>query len=220
MPVPIIYSQERENVIASYNYTDLIQNVGVIRFYGGGTRDSAGVKLRLDTNTFYPSTSGAYSSDDCYSTVSDANATIIDIDFDSSVFSLPRTIRGVMLSNIPFSMTSPSSEGSGSITCTVNLIKVDAANAETTIVSTNSNKYSFTAGEDNADKYFSIQSTVPLTTIKKGEKLRVNIVIVGSDVGATSSTVTIYYDTLNRAWISNTAGFTLMQFLIPFKIDL
>ena len=34
MPIPVVYRKSSENVVASYDYTDLAEGTGVVQYYG------------------------------------------------------------------------------------------------------------------------------------------------------------------------------------------
>jgi hypothetical protein len=210
--LPISFADTGDAAIASYDYTDLADATGITRLYGGKTQISGTVYLRLDKNSFIgnsnPNTSGSRNAADF--------AKSIDIDFDPSVFQLPRTIKGTLLANIPIMITA---------NCIMYLIlrvrKVTVAAAEIEIANAMSEPYA-TA---NDPYYFSVPITVPETIIEQGEKLRLTV-----EGWISSSSGTVYgnvaYDPQNGIvdpgasfGADYAAGETLMQFFVPFKVE-
>jgi len=72
------------DAIASYDYTDIANGLGVINFKAFTTETSAGVAYVLGTNNIYSAVIGNYSS----------SAGIRTLTFDSSPFNAPRTADG------------------------------------------------------------------------------------------------------------------------------
>ena len=223
--------------LANYDAIDLLEGVGIVKFYGGGLAISGGtVQYRLDRKTF-----------NCSVTVGDASpgpttqkttqvsatsttyAKLIDYDFDSAEINLPVVLDGTMITNIPISMTISNDAGTEPIAYVVMTLKRLGTNGttETDIVSTTSEDVQV-SNAPMADQYFAFQSAVPTTVFKKGEKIRITVELWGKRAaGAGTCYFRIGHDPQGGAVtaVANSvagfaAGFTEMEFYLPFKIDL
>lgn len=240
MALKAIYRRQVENSLASYDYVDVADGTGVIKFYAGGMRISGSTLYRLDRNVFasaYGSQTSATNRVDYNSTrkvVSDANyANQIDLDFDTSALNLPRILKGTMLCQIPLTMYGDPSDVGCIAYCVLNVYKVSATGTETLIATENSGLMTMDGGYGNSDKYFSFPVTIPTTNIKRGEKIRINVNIWAKDTGGSADPgIMLTYEPTNIAITAQdasgdnakrctrTAGFSNMLFYIPFRIDL
>lgn len=233
MPVAGItpyFRSGRDPDLVGYTTTDFVQGTGMVRFYGGGTQDSSGIKYRLSTETFETSISDGASPPVAqrYLIVTISGSSFskhIDLDFDTGTFNRNTVIEGKMLSCIPFGITNTNPVGGdvGHAYVIVDLKKVATdGTTETSLVSVQSNTV-YQASNDYADNFFSVISTVPRTNLLKGEKLR--ITVEGwAKTTAGSPRLSIVFDPKNRAialptyYPDFTAGYTQMTFDVPFKI--
>lgn len=244
MGVPFQYRKSTEGVTASYDYVDIAEGTGIVKFYGGGCATISGATIealsgatlqhRLDRNAFYPAvyidiSDSNYRRDVRYKPYkgTDANYTkVIDLDFDTSNFNLPRTIQGTMVSNIPISSIALPR-------CEFYIVQVlkkvlSDGTTEETIATTTSNAFDTLNEQLYKDTYCSLLTDVPITTIKKGEKIRITVEVYFKHIsGEGTPEIMICFDPQNRAigattgyTITQTAGYTQMQFFIPFRIDL
>ena len=236
MPVPIVYRTGGEN-IASYDAIDILEGTGSVKFYGGGLAISGGtVQYRLDRKTFNCSVTAGDASPGPttqkttqVSATSTSYAKLIDYDFDSAAVNQPIVLSGTMLSNIPISMTISNDAGTEPIAYVVmRLRKLDTdGSTETEIVSTTSEDVQV-SNSPMADQYFAFQSAVPTTVFKKDEKIRITIELWGKRAAGTGTCYfRIGHDPQGGAVtaVANSvagfaAGFTEMEFYLPFKIGL
>jgi hypothetical protein len=227
--VPINFPSTGEGALANYNYTDLAEGTGIVIFYASATNSSTGTTYTLNKNALYPpsltaTTTANYTYCELLGGTGSAFSNTGTINFDTSIFNLPQTLRGTLTANIPFNLY----ENSGGSTANkvfleLNIKKIAADTTETQIAMASSAIFT---GSSNADKWFNFPVTLPTTIIKKGEKLRANVKVWATYAGGggTLSAVNIFYDPLNRA-ITETdpdqsAGNTQAKFYVPFRIDL
>jgi len=87
--IPVHYRGGGENVVATYDYTDIAEGTGVVVFYGTNNNDSVGAGYYLST-TATPSTYiGVWAG-----TTGTEYTKAGDYDFDLSAFNLPKRIKG------------------------------------------------------------------------------------------------------------------------------
>ena len=91
MGVPLKYRNVSEQVIASYDFTEIAEGTGIVE-YQGLTIGEGGSK------TYILTTESIWS--DNIETTGSASTTSFDIDFDLTPFNLPRTVRGIFISQV------------------------------------------------------------------------------------------------------------------------
>lgn len=191
--VPQTFSQLPPSAIASYDYTDIAENTGIVKFYLYSSETSAGTTYHLSTNDVY--------SDD----INRQFATASDEDFDLSQFSLPKTIKGTGIANIAYRIDGAS--GSAYIICRVR--KWDGS-SETTLVSVQSPTIAI--GNQGV---WNFPLVIPQTHFKKGDILR--FTIEGYQNGAGVAEIGI--DPKNRE-VSGGQTITQSSIYIPFRLDI
>ena len=156
-------------ILTNFNWTDVADGTGVQSFYLGIGKTSSGEFYTLDKNILRTSVtvkSGAMTG----TTITK----VIDLDFDTSVFKVSRTIRGKVNSGFSWSQY----EDAGAIAAegyVVVILKKVATDGttETTIATMQSP----TASGGDVRLYLTdfVEATVTETTIAVGEKLRVTV---------------------------------------------
>lgn len=235
MVLPNAYIIGSELGNPTFTYVDWVTNTGYALFYAGATKDATSTKYHLNTLTFAcPSTAtgGADSwlgSTQCTHTGSPA-VKVADLDFDSSAFSIPVKVGGTLISNLPFSagITSDWNDTTGTAYAVIDFKKFSAASVETSLISVTSNTVTWDVDPGIADKYFSTQSTIPVTPYAIGDKIRITVEIWMADLGGTGNPVlTLGHNPANTAIASVagsykaiSAGYSAMKFWIPFRINL
>jgi len=122
--VPIYYPEQPEASIASYNYTDIAEGTGIIKFYGFTTKDNDSVlTYALSTQAFNSDTGNLTNADgettghaESKSEANDGTGTYkayTAINFNLSPFNTPRVIRG-----------------KGYLNCSVAIKETDASSAK------------------------------------------------------------------------------------------
>ncbi len=151
-PFPSSFPPKRE-LITTFDFVDIANGLGYEVFWLIASKDSTSLKLGLTNLNLVSDRDGPSSSTGTLS-------------FDTSVFNLPRTVKGTLLANILLSSSATVNNNTYSIKIQV----VHSDDSTTDISSTISN--------DEADLFSSTVQTflmeIPLTqrTIKKGEKIR------------------------------------------------
>ena len=218
--LPVNFLIPGESAIASYNYTDLAEGTGIIKFYGFAARNSAAYTYHLDKNPTYSALiqkSGAWS-----------NSSSIDIDFDTSTFNTPCVIKGTAIINMTLSVIADAGHTStGYITAYVRkwngTTETEIANVQSANVVDND----ATANKE----VLNLRLTIPQTSFKRGETLRLTIVLSGSCPSGTG-VFAFGCDPMNRdadeysGWSdgvdikpSTDSMITQLNFYCPFKID-
>lgn len=198
--------QAISNVLANYNFVDIASGTGYIIFYAGNTVD---LKL-LSNNTYYSDT--ILESGD---TGNVAYTTIHDHDFDV-LLNRPLDISGLGVVNIPVCIVNGYGTNA-TIRATVTLRKWNGA--ETDIISNVSRELVV----NNATTYtmLAVDLNAPLTHFKKGETLRLNILIEGK-VSTGTSSFKYAHDPMNRVtgWDSTGAVPSKLSFQCPVRLNL
>ncbi|KKM89889.1 hypothetical protein LCGC14_1244160 [marine sediment metagenome] len=160
MAFPSAFPPKRE-FIASFDFKDIASGLGYEVFYPKASKDASGTTRFLFTDSTLTSIP-----------VTSSGTTITIFNFDTSVFNLPRTVKGTAYCVSRVSATS------GTNAYSVQLVKVlddlSTVNLSSEITST-------TVGTSALD--FPIQLPLTQTLIKKGEKIRLIFTLLKIDGG-------------------------------------
>ena len=211
--------QAQSNSIASYNYTDIAEGTGIIKFYGFTTEDDAAIDYHLSTNTAYSATEGTETAGSIVSTGSFKK--VIDVDFDLSEFNLPKDIEGTAIINMGHGVFSGAGSTKVQGYIKARIRKWDGS-SETEIANEDSATIQAQNGA-NKRQIVSIKITIPKTHFKIGETLRLTIEGWHKNVTATSNTSRIPHVPQN----SDTTNFTpssedvitKIEAYIPFRLS-
>tara|TARA_R110000764_G_scaffold26554_2_gene62940 strand:- start:168 stop:830 length:663 start_codon:yes stop_codon:yes gene_type:complete len=108
--------------IASYNYTDIINGLGFVVFQGFNSIDDTTASYGLTTNTLFSDSILSQSA-----TFTDTSFTEqLNVDLDSSAFTVPRDVKGTAYVNIPITAKSLG-EGDASTYAIVQLFHYDGS---------------------------------------------------------------------------------------------
>lgn len=191
--------------LASYNFADIISGTGYFNLYLGKTQD----KNVISNLSFYSHT--------IFTTANNATTTltkVIDDDFDITI-QKTITFKGIAILNLPTKFRFGNGAYAGSGYHKVILKKADVAIASVTLATTSGN--SVTTYKMNA-----VDLTMPLTTFKRGEVLRVTIEgwVKINTAGGSGCDVAYAHDPKNRLtdWDASTPS-TLTLFL-PTRLDI
>jgi hypothetical protein len=210
--VPDFFGQGSETNIASYDYVDIASGTGMIELYCGLATTSNKIMSNIK---FYSSHVSTY-----YATPGiQANwTTALDYDFDILI-NKPLTIKGNAMVNVPVAAYDPGTQARA--TCYIR--KWDGT-TETDIVSGSSDPV-IQVGAGSTGWLYGQSATklvVPQTNFKKGEYLRLTIVLEYKCTSA-SVFVAIGHDPMNRSvglsgsW--STSIPTILLFQCPTRID-
>lgn len=204
--------RQGSNATASYDFRDLVSGLGYDTFYAVASDEEA-----LGTISYYLSPTADIYTDTTSTTQSSQGTKTLN--FDSSAFNLPRTVRGTAIIN--FSGKNNDADVTN-VTFSAQLLKVLADGTTTQALSsakvvdydgnTPPGSALGASVKFNALLFLSLTQTL----IKKGEKLRLQIII---DMKDTADSVTIYHDPLGRNIIGDTNFSSIMKAIVPFRID-
>jgi hypothetical protein len=207
MALPSIYRRSAEGPIASYNATDIAAGTGDVIFYGFSTGNNAGIDFGLSTSTYISNnieSSGAVN----------ATGSSWDMDFDTSPFNLPQSIKGT--GYVHYSVMNV---GTTRVWEYAKLYKWDGS-TETLICEASGAWYTNSTG---ARFEHLLMLTIPKTHFKKGETMRLTVgQMVKEQVDA--SVAVIGTDPMGRdGSFLDTSVYgisTKLMFTCPFVIDL
>lgn len=203
--IPVIYRNQGEGSVASYDWIDLADGLGYVTLYGA-TANISGAGI-LTKNTLYSDKIGTDY------TVGGGWAKISQINFDS-IINKPLTIRGKTLINVPIAGNHfVADTGAGYIHAYLRKVTsgttVEIANLSTAHIKTT---HAFMT---------LINLETPLTLFKKGDTLRLTVEVWGSDGG--TGIISIGHDPKNRydanLQFANTDN-TQLVLNLPVVIDL
>lgn len=160
MGLPITYRKSRDNIITTYNYIDIADGTGIIKFYLTRSKNTSGEDYHLITQTLT-----------CEGAISVRDLTQEAQDFDLTAFNLPKTIKGIAY------LSGELSSGGNNASVSITLKHWDGTN-ETPISATITSPITTI----NAVVFLEI----PITTVKqfkKGDVLRATVTEIGSNIG-------------------------------------
>lgn len=197
MPRPRRYANPG-TVLANFDFTDLASGLGFVNYYG------------LTSN---PSTSYLLSSNVEYSSgsreTSKSNGSLT-VNFDSSVFNLPRVVKGNAYFSCAVVITA---SGTGTISAT--LQKVGPTG---TVTDLGSGVTSESITSSNDSTMFFLELPLNTTNIAAGDKLRLAVTLVCDAAGS----ILIAHDPASRNstnFPANDNYITRLKVSIPFRID-
>lgn len=168
----------RPEFFVNYNFTDFSSNVGYVLYDGMGLSIDGGTQYLLfpssNASSFVGSADYFGSATETSSgTISgDTEQKVIDIDFDSSEFKIPRTIEGTALFRCGIGLNSSANGDSAYII--IKLRKWDGS-TETEIASVQSETVTI-SGSTPKEYSFTLSTEITTRTIiKKDEQLRITV---------------------------------------------
>jgi len=219
--IPVNFPIPTERAIASFSFTDLAEGTGVVEY-------TLGVQNVEGTESFFLSTTAGWNSSvagvTTYKQEETENDTsfakTIDIDFDLTAFNLPRRIRGTGRCQINFGggELQPNNSGETYIICRIR--KWDGS-SETEIASGQSQTRVIASNVANNRETGNIPITIPLTSYKKGETLRVTIEQWSKKTSSSVFTARFAHDPqdTDQTEFGGTDFFTTLKVQIPYVID-
>lgn len=228
-----LFSQQRE-FLANYDWIDLIAATGYLIFDGFNAINSTGNNYTLFDSSHASKVVADYSTNSgtvgAYTTFTTFAATAddgqankdLDIDFDTSEFQLPRTIKGDVIARVTLGGDDITGAIVDSVYITAKLRKWDGS-SETEIASATSATESAISPSEIVPHTLIINVANP-TLIKKGEQIRLTIEVYTQDAGG--GTIRLAHDPNDSAIEEDdggagamTAGSTRLTVAIPFRLD-
>lgn len=235
------FLRSSEGATTNYNYEDFAEGTGIVVFYAGGMAESGAVIYRLDKNVFSATHSGysgvssgtfASNREIRLETAQTSFTQLADIDIDTTPLNLPRTVDGTMLCNIAYGTSAGTSSIAPEMYVVVTFRKLDANSIETDIASGTSEIGKIAAGIAITQGMFSFPIDIPRTLFKRGDTIRVNILVYARDASGTGTAGFIIGldpdgnelpdpDAAGTAKerLTIDAGYSTTKFFIPFRID-
>lgn len=217
--LPIHFSDVASNVIATYDFFDIEEGTGIVQFKAAIWEDSNGKNSLLTVK-------------DLFSRLVESNGTInnhidfqdkITKNFDLADFQFPKIIEGDCV--IEFSMAGKRVGTSAiHVRAKINVQHYDGTTA--TDIATVTSPTLTTDSTTGSTSLISIKLALPRTTFKKGENLRLKIVIQGRQaiINVADDKVYMGHDPQNRDGSvitpSSSGGITKCNFYCPFRLDL
>lgn len=220
--LPVNFSPQGEGSIASYNWIDIGEGTGIVKFYGFALEDSTGLSYGLSTNPFYSAKIETYSN----TTASTSYAKMFDLDFDLSAFNLPKIIEGTATINYFHYHNAGSSGSAGGTSKFVFQIRKWDGASEIDIISVTGPEVA-SSGTNNIERELEcVEVAIPKTHFKKGETLRISVECWLKKTGDGSGYVYFGHDPQNRdgTYIKPSSddptSISKLEIFIPFNLDL
>ena len=161
MTLPQKFRKTRDRAIASFNFTDIASGLGVQIFFCTIGETSGG-------NTYHLLDNAVTSKNDVQDKILKAAT---DVDFDTSPFNLPRTVKGTAFISGSFNV-----DAGNNVSCTATILKFDGS-TETTIGATITSQ---TETATSTERGILLEIPLTQTLIKKGELLRLTITVTSA----------------------------------------
>ena len=215
------YRKSRENIIASYTFTNLIEGDGAVIFYAGSALDDSATEL-------YLLRSQTYGSHDIETTsltgvLTDSFVKVKEINYDLSPTKIGQTITGRGLIELTFAVKGHASTNVWGYIIG-KLIKDDGSE---TVISTGQTDTLQVAGANWKTQRTTLILDITETKLKKNDTLRLSLegwAKRDSGGGSYSGYIGWGQDPLNRDGShivpSSTTDTTQLKMTIPFKINL
>ena len=207
---PGIFPPGRE-LNVQYDFYDIASATGYVVFDGMNANDSGGNNYILIDSGVSTKMVGLGSATINSVRVTTSSTTSLDIDFDSSIFQIPRTIKGDAYVRVSIA-DSTGAGAPGSMSVTARIRKWDGS-SETEIASAVSPAVNLGAAEETS---YTLRMTIASpVTIKKGEQLRLTI-STDSEIGGAYD---LAHSPEDEAISNFSAGNTRLSVAIPFRIE-
>lgn len=207
--------------VASYDYTDIINGLGYEIMQGYASINDTTVSYGLSPNTIYATPASTGTSEFQNTSFQEK----LNIDFDTSVFNIPRTAKGTAFMNIAYGSTATGTGGGDCLTyCIVKLYHYNGTTETLIATAQQTGTHTETATGETSDSVSTLQFDISETLFAEGDLLRVNVevwaYVIGGDVN-NRGTCHFYHDPKDRTSGGTPATpTTKLEIHIPFKIDI
>jgi hypothetical protein len=237
--IPVKFRKSPEQV-ASYDYVDLVTRTGYRTFQGFATTDSTGTHYHLGNSTMIAnieSITGYLTTGTLAGRIQITGSPVtghtdyvqsLDIDFDLEAFKIPQIVEGVAHVNFCYK-ADDASNGTGIYSYFVAKLRKVSNSVESEIASTTSATLQGNADAHNYQRAVSLNITIPETSFKAGDILRLTIEGWWKDSEITTGvTLKIACDpqdrdgndaTFNLTPSTRTDITTKLILSVPFKLD-
>ncbi len=215
MTVTENFRRSKENIIQSFNFTDIAEGTGIVRFSGYNHQEDTVDGYSLAQNTLYSQVIQSSSN-----STSSAYVREMDLDFDVK-FNLSKRVKGLAKVNFTFGAGDGSADNAGDNFMVVNLRHFDGT-TEKHIASGATNVISNTPTaivSQTANMEFDIST---LQEFKKDETLRLNMEYFTKRTGANNHVIAFSHDPKERDPTTPMASSDPSELTIdiPFILDL
>ncbi|KKK68692.1 hypothetical protein LCGC14_2941500 [marine sediment metagenome] len=216
MGVPQVYRKTPEKAIVTFDFTQLATNRAVILLSGFVSETSGGLNYHLTSDeTVYSS---------LIETTLVGTGPVTNLDFDLPEFNAPITINGDAI--VSFTARGGAESGTTSNTSAVVTIRKWDGSTETDLVAVTTPTIAATSST-SINELFTIPLTIPKTPFKKGETLRLTIVLTTTRTsGGNNVSQSLGHDPRNRDGTiivpstDDPDTITKLNFYAPFEIDI
>lgn len=211
--LPVNFRKSNENVVASYDFTDISEGTGVVTYYGFATKDVNGVSYGLTTNAAFES-QPIYDSSTPPTTYPTYNM-INDYKFNTT-FNLPKSIKGMASLNCP---VYGDGNQTGNLMAFVSWSLVKLSGSEVSVLGS-AQSYPLQFGTAYNDRDVA-SIKIPINSVvnfKKGDILQSWVQYWACLTGG-SGAGGLMFDPSNRSTLVANVPTKMMHF-IPFRIDL
>lgn len=207
-------------VIASFNFTDIVDGTGVIVLYPFVARDASGRIKIMDSRINATEVKG----EGVDVSVSDAEK--FNFDFDTKKFNATRTVEGTALLKLPMKVDRFTSSTVVTVVATITIFKWDGS-TETQIGQTIFTRVTGLGGDFDSSNSM-VELDLTRTVIPVGQQVRLNIVIRAQITSGSGddTNLLIGHDPLGEDFVyigdSETTTMTdsQMKLDLPFKLDI
>lgn len=222
MTMPQFFSNEREKILANYNWIDIATGTGVIVYYGYNTINDTTYTYNLSEKIVF-----SHSTNSEIGSIPTQDLNMLnrgELDFDLSTFNMPQTIKGTAFLNLGFGVSN--NDNAGSSVYMIAKIKKWDGTTETTLATSQTQTITTASGATGQARA-SMQLSLTETHFKKGETLRLTIESWGKfnslQTASSGATIHITHSPENQdGGLFTVAGIktTQLKLNIPFKINL
>ena len=210
-------------IIASFDYTDVLEGTGVLKLQGFKSADSTGNHYRLSRETLITTAIETTSATKTF-TADQAPVQGLDLDFNLGVFNMPKTIMGTLNICTSLGATRVGAGGSGFNGYAIYKLRKYDGTTETEIGSVQSQNV-IIAGEGSARNQVSVVMSLTETHFNVGDILRLTVEAWGTarETAESEGTLTIPHDPANRngtVITPATTTTTKLDVYTPFRYEI
>lgn len=208
--LPINFTIPGENVIATYDYTDIADGEAktTLYLYSAFDTDTSTLIYKLGKEQPHTHEENGTARRWIYD---DGAGAAIEYNFDTGPLSVPRIVKGVAIFNAQLEM-----EGGVSGNLTIKLYHVDSVGTETQLGNTYGPATWTDSGGSLKNRKITIAFTIPKTLFSIGEKIRLEITM-DRTAGGGGAEFKLYISPQNQGGTSTVT--TVSTLRIPFEIE-
>lgn len=229
MAVPRVYRRTGEPIVASYDFQEIAQDTGVIRYRLFATQNSSAVAYKAGISDVYSQPKGTKGT----ATTSLSYVKTNTFNFDAVTFKKPLTLRGDVVINVTHGTQGQAGVGSNTYLI-IHVSKVDAAGTETSLGNVTSLEADPVDGAGATNEFRTSCLTISPTETNFiiGDKIRFRVEMYTKSASGGAASGVIAHDPQNRDIsaaeldiTSGTAGITAatnptkFDVYVPYKVQ-